>query len=206
MQTLLRRTLPLIKDVAQRWDIWYGICSTLPIIVKKDKDDADGLLFALFPLFKDQLTDASMDELLKLGGLMTAGVDTRKVNYMFMNKVSVEVENGEQHIFNIFSNPKFCISCVIVLLLRAEALFVAAPDTISDEARASWPTFLRIMATTAAANVQANQTLSATLQGDVLQPLLHHFERFAEVPSKPLLAALAQQTTTTGATAHGTAA
>lgn len=91
VQTLLRRTLPLVKDVAQRWDIWYGICSTLPIIVRKEKDDVDGLLFALFPLFKEQLAEASMDELLKLGGLMTAGVDTRKVNYMFMNKVSTGI-------------------------------------------------------------------------------------------------------------------
>lgn len=82
---------------------------------------------------------------------------------------------------------------MIVLLLRAEALFVAAPDTISAEARTNWPTFLRIMATTAAANVQANQTLGASLQGDVLQPLLNHFGRFADVPSQSLLAALAQQ-------------
>lgn len=78
----------LIKDLQQRWNIWYGICSTLPIIVKKDKDDVDGKLMALFPAFRDQLTDASMSELVKLGSLMTATVDVRKINYMFMNKVS----------------------------------------------------------------------------------------------------------------------
>lgn len=81
------RALVLIKDLQQRWNIWYGICSTLPIIVKKDKDDVDGKLMALFPVFKDQLTDANITELLRLGSLMTATVDVRKINYMFMNKV-----------------------------------------------------------------------------------------------------------------------
>lgn len=78
-----------------------------------------------------------------------------------------------------------------MLLLRAESLFVAAPDSISAEARVAWPHFLRIMATTAAANAEANPlpnggTPLTLLGADVRQPLHNHFERFADVASGPL--------------------
>lgn len=70
---------------------------------------------------------------------------------------------------------------------------MAAPDTISAAAESEWITFLTIMSATAAANVQANHLLGATLQSDVIKPLVSHFNRFADVQSQPLLTLLTQE-------------
>lgn len=83
---MLRRALPLIKDYRNRCDIWLGIFSTLPILIKKDKDDIEGHLLALFPEFKKQIEHANMDEIIKLGNLITSS--DRKMSYIFVNKVS----------------------------------------------------------------------------------------------------------------------
>lgn len=81
----MRRALPLIKDHQNRCDIWLGIFSTLPILIKKDRDDVEGLLIAMFPEFKNQMENANMDEILKIANLITSA--ERKSIYIFMNKV-----------------------------------------------------------------------------------------------------------------------
>lgn len=85
-QTLLKRALPLIVDHRSRWDVWYGILSTLPVLMKKDKEDQEGLLFAFFPEFKKQMENASMLEILKVGNAIASADKT--LHCVFVNKVS----------------------------------------------------------------------------------------------------------------------
>lgn len=77
--------MPLIRDKTQRWDVWYAIFSALPLLIKKDRDDTEGLLFAMFPEFKNQLKHTNMAEVIKLGKLITAS--DRKTHHIFVNKV-----------------------------------------------------------------------------------------------------------------------
>lgn len=78
--------MPLIKDLTYRWDLWYAIFSVLPIIIKKDKDDAEHTLFSMFSEFKNQIQDAKMMEIIKLGNCLT--LSEKKIVNVLQNKVS----------------------------------------------------------------------------------------------------------------------
>lgn len=81
----MRRILPLIQEHIHRWDVWCAIFSALPISVKKDKDDSEGLLFALFPEFQAHIQNAPIDAILRITNTLIA---SEKLGYVFLNKVS----------------------------------------------------------------------------------------------------------------------
>lgn len=84
---MLKRAIPLIKEQCHRWDVWYSIFAVLPvIIVKKERDDAEVTLFAMFPEFKTQLQEATMMEVIKLGNCLT--MLEKKIPNVLSNKVS----------------------------------------------------------------------------------------------------------------------
>lgn len=85
LQTLIKRILPLIKDNAYRWDVWIAILATLPLLVKKDRDDAESPLFVLFPEFQSYIENASIDSILRLTNTLIA---CDRLNYIFTNKVN----------------------------------------------------------------------------------------------------------------------
>lgn len=84
-KTLIKRILPLIKDHVYRWDVWCAIFAALPLLVRKDRDDGEGLLFALFPQFQAHIQNAPIDAILRITNTL---VSCEKLNYIFTNKVS----------------------------------------------------------------------------------------------------------------------
>lgn len=58
----------------------------MPLIIKKDKDDSDGLLLAMFPEFKNQIQHGSIMEVMKIANSMISFES--RLGYMFKNKVS----------------------------------------------------------------------------------------------------------------------
>lgn len=77
--------MPLIKNSTHRWAVWYTVFATLPLIIKKDKDDSDGLLLAMFPEFKNQIQHGSVMEVMKIANSMISF--EARLCYMFKNKV-----------------------------------------------------------------------------------------------------------------------
>lgn len=81
--------MPLIKNNTHRWVVWYTIFATLPLIIKKEKDDSEGLLLAMYAEFKNQIQHGSIMEVMKIANSMIS-CETR-LCYMFKNKVIISV-------------------------------------------------------------------------------------------------------------------
>lgn len=90
------------------------------------------------------------------------------------------------------SQFQFFISCIIVLILRAEYIFSITDDsTASTSVPSSWLAFLTILAN-GANKVTQSQTIGASIQNDNIKVLVSHFSRFRELKSQQLLAVLTQ--------------
>lgn len=77
--------MPLIKDHVHRWNVWCAVFSILPLLIKKDKDDVEGLLFSLFAEFQAHIRNAPIDAILRITNTIIA---CEKIQYIFTNKVS----------------------------------------------------------------------------------------------------------------------
>lgn len=196
MQTLIKRILPLIKDHVFRWDVWCPIFATLPMLVRKDRDDTEGHLFGLFVEFQAHIQNAPIDAILRLTNTLIA---YERLNYIFTNKVSpcpgMSDVHSNSHISNeLFFHPQFSISCVIVLLLKIESVYAISSNAISTKQQTSWLEFLNALINTATANKNTTQLVNVSFEIDIVKPLISHFSRFRELKSQPLIAILTQNT------------
>lgn len=102
-KTLIKRILPLIKDHVFRWDVWCAIFAALPLLVRKDRDDGEGLLFALFPQFQAHIQNAPIDAILRITNTLVA---CEKLNYIFTNKVTnaqASIRRAQINSYSFFS-------------------------------------------------------------------------------------------------------
>lgn len=81
----MKRVLPLVQDQMSLMNIWCAIFTALPLVVKKDKDDNEGHMFALFAEFQAHIQNASVDDVLRISQILTA---TDKLGFVFLNKVN----------------------------------------------------------------------------------------------------------------------
>jgi DNA topoisomerase 2-associated protein PAT1 len=166
-KTLLRRIMPLIENSSHRWKVWYNIFATLPLLIKKDQDDTERFMLLMFPEFKNQMQHGSMMEIVDIADSLISFI---RPSYMLKNK--------------------FYISCIIVLMLRAECIMVSSAST-SKSIVSSWLTFLTIL-TNAAKKKAYSQMIGATIQSNNIKPLTSHLSRFHQLKSQQLLAVLTQ--------------
>lgn len=87
-KTLLKRSMPHLVDEEHKWQVWQAIFAVLPIIAKKDRDDADGTLLGLFTEFKNHLIVAKLSDFITVPRAILAA--NKKLNYIFGNKVSTK--------------------------------------------------------------------------------------------------------------------
>lgn len=80
--------MPFIEDNPVRWNVWCGVFMSLQNVLKKDKDDGDGLLFALYPHFKKQIVEADLSDVIKIANSMP--LNDKRVNVLFACKVSTD--------------------------------------------------------------------------------------------------------------------
>lgn len=99
-------------------------------------------------------------------------------------------------IFLLFFLFQFFISCIVVLIRRAEYIYSITDDSsagTSTSVPSAWLTFLAILVD--AANKQTHsQTIGVVInQNDNIKALVSHFSRFRELKSQQLLAILTQE-------------
>ncbi|XP_067616330.1 protein PAT1 homolog 1 isoform X2 [Eurosta solidaginis] len=164
-KTLMRRLMPYIEDHEVRWSIWIGIFASLQNVLKRDKDDADGVLYALYPEFKKQIHKADFETILRVSTAMN--LKEKKCNGIFCSK--------------------FGISSLVFLMLRAEHIYSSCTDiTYTESNKDNWRNFLNKVSTSLNTTIQ-NQTICAEIESDSIQPLLNHFGRFQDLKLDSLL-------------------
>ncbi|GAB0088169.1 hypothetical protein DMENIID0001_025560 [Sergentomyia squamirostris] len=167
-KTLIKRALPHLVDEEHKWQVWQAIFAILPIVVKKDRDDSDGTLAALFPEFKNHLILAKLSDIITVPkAILTAN---KKLNYIFANK--------------------FGMLSIIAMMLRVETIFQM--DEASSNDGAVWGQFLIALAGCAAKQQVPAAGNEETLDREVLQILHNHMKRFSEIDLQPLTAVLSQ--------------
>ncbi|KAH8354237.1 hypothetical protein KR084_004327 [Drosophila pseudotakahashii] len=167
---LLRRIMPFIADQSIRWVVWSGVFCSLQTVVKKDKDDVEGVLHALYPEFKKHINKATFEILVSISAGIT--LNDKKLTGIFCSR--------------------FGILSLVALILRAEEIYVTRSDsTLSEENRQKWREFLAQVASCLNRTIQ-NQTISAAIESDAIQPLTNHFERFKDLKLDALLALITE--------------
>ncbi|XP_017130825.1 protein PAT1 homolog 1 [Drosophila elegans] len=167
---LLRRIMPFIENQSIRWIVWSGIFCSLQTVVKKDKDDVEGVLYALYPEFKKHINKASFDILVGISAGIT--LNDKKLTGIFCSR--------------------FGILSLVALILRAEEIYVSRTDeTLSEENRQKWREFLAQVASCLNRTIQ-NQTISAAIESDAIHPLMDHFGRFKDLKLDALLALITE--------------
>lgn len=84
-----------------RWIIWMGVFSSLQNVVKKDKDDSDGVLYALYPEFKNQVREADFETIVRISASIS--LSEKKFNAIFCSKVSYFHDFPSKSLYPSFS-------------------------------------------------------------------------------------------------------
>lgn len=78
--------MPFIADQSVRWTVWNGVFCALQNVVKKDREDVDGILFALYPEFKKHIHEANFDTIITISAAFTQ--NDKKLSGIFCSRVS----------------------------------------------------------------------------------------------------------------------
>ncbi|KAM8703497.1 hypothetical protein ACLKA7_008167 [Drosophila subpalustris] len=167
---LLRRIMPFIADQSIRWAVWTGVFCSLQTVVKKDRDDVEGALYALYPEFKKHIHEANFETIINISAAFTL---------------------NDKKMLGIFCS-RFGILSLVGLILRAEAIYMSNNDsTLSEDNRQKWREFLAQVASCLNRTIQ-NQTISAAIESDAIQPMMNHFARFKDLKLDALLALITE--------------
>lgn len=94
-------------------------------------------------------------------------------------------------LFNVIyflSHLQFGILSLVGLILRAEAIYLSGDDvSLNEDNRQKWREFLAQVASCLNRTIQ-NQTISAAIESDAIQPMMNHFARFKDLKLDALLA------------------
>ncbi|XP_073816090.1 protein associated with topo II related - 1 [Musca autumnalis] len=169
-KVLIRRIMPYIEQHDARWNVWIGVFHSLQSVVKKDRDDAEGILYSLYPEFNKQIKSANFEIIVKISSAIS--LNDKKANGVFCSK--------------------FGISSLVCLILQAENIYDKNEDTtLTEQNKNSWRQFLDQVATSLNRTIQ-NQTICAAIESDSIQPIMNHFARFKDLKLDSLLALITE--------------
>ncbi|XP_061390331.1 uncharacterized protein LOC133325625 [Musca vetustissima] len=169
-KVLIRRIMPYIEEHDARWNVWIGVFHSLQSVVKKDRDDAEGILYSLYPEFNKQIKSANFEIIVKISSAIS--LNDKKANGVFCSK--------------------FGISSLVCLILQAENIYDKNEDTtLTEQNKDSWRQFLDQVATSLNRTIQ-NQTICAAIESDSIQPIMNHFARFKDLKLDSLLALITE--------------
>ncbi|KAI8119527.1 hypothetical protein FF38_01974 [Lucilia cuprina] len=169
-KVLIRRIMSNIENHDVRWNVWIGVFSSLQNVIKKDRDDTEGVLYSLYPEFNKQIKSANFEIIVKISSAIT--INDKKFNGVFCSK--------------------FGISSLVCLILQAENIYVANDDaTLTENNKDSWRQFLDQVALSLNRTIQ-NQTICAAIESDSIQPIMNHFARFKDLKLDSLLALITE--------------
>ncbi|XP_050076885.1 protein PAT1 homolog 1-like [Anopheles maculipalpis] len=158
---LIRRSLAVLQDHPSRWTLWGMIFTALPCLAKKDRDDAEGLLLALFSEFERQLRSGTMEDLLSVAKTIGA---SRKVMLCIVSS-------------------KFLLSCIITIIFQMELFCGKNPASLQTTAEDDhwWITFLVDVNQVVKDNIIGPSTggsISINPDNNIVRTLRVHFARF----------------------------
>lgn len=79
--------MPYIQDYDIRWNVWSGVLASLQNVVKKDRDDVDGVLYALYPELKNQIQTANFETMVRVATAIP--FNDKRSNGVFCSKVCI---------------------------------------------------------------------------------------------------------------------
>lgn len=107
--------MPFIADQPIRWTVWSGVFCSLQNVVKKDREDVDGCLFALYPEFKNQIHEANLDTIITISTAFTmndkkmSGIFCSRVSFVYyLICVSCYHAHNDYYIFHHYFSLAFC--------------------------------------------------------------------------------------------------
>uniref|UniRef100_A0A1I8MEE3 mRNA decay factor PAT1 domain-containing protein n=1 Tax=Musca domestica TaxID=7370 RepID=A0A1I8MEE3_MUSDO len=169
-KVLIRRIMPYIEQHDARWNVWIGVFHSLQSVVKKDRDDAEGILYSLYPEFNKQIKSANFEIIVKISSAIS--LNDKKANGVFCSK--------------------FGISSLVCLILQAENIYDKNEDaTLTEQNKDNWRQFLDQVATSLNRTIQ-NQTICAAIESDSITPIMNHFARFKDLKLDSLLALITE--------------
>lgn len=77
--------MPIIENHDVRWNVWIGVFSSLQNVIKKDREDVEGVLYSLYPEFNKQIKSANFEIIVKISAAIT--LNDKKSNGVFCSKV-----------------------------------------------------------------------------------------------------------------------
>ena len=116
---LLRRILVLVREQPCRWALWSLVFTAIPMILKKDRDDSEGVLFALYTEFERHIQYSDCDHLVKLVGVM-----------------------ANEKILSYIASCKFLLSSLITVIFQMEIFHMKASHSINQADSERWAKFL----------------------------------------------------------------
>uniref|UniRef100_A0A8D8IFW3 Protein PAT1 homolog 1 n=1 Tax=Culex pipiens TaxID=7175 RepID=A0A8D8IFW3_CULPI len=156
---LLRRILVLLRDHPYRWTLWATTFSTLPFMLKKDRDDPEGVLFALYTEFERHAQYSNSPDLLKLSQVLAS-------------------DKNLAHL----TSCKFLLSSTITIIFQMEIFFTKAPDAINAAERLQWIEFLDLVTGVVGKQPASQQHMIKLDRGNNIVRLIRaHLERFLQV-------------------------
>lgn len=82
--------MPFISDQTIRWTVWSGVFCSLQNVVKKDREDLEGCLYALYPEFKNQIHEANLETIINISTAFT--MNDKKMSGIFCSRVSLYMQ------------------------------------------------------------------------------------------------------------------
>lgn len=151
---LLRRILVLLRDHPYRWTLWSTIFSTVPFLLKKDRDDPEGVLFALYTEFERHVQYSQFPDLLKLSEILES-----------------------DKILSHLTTCKFLLSSIITLIFQMEIFFKKYPHALKQTNKQQWFNFLRNANCIAGRHV-TQQMIKIDRENNIVRTIRAHLERF----------------------------
>uniref|UniRef100_A0A182LRY5 mRNA decay factor PAT1 domain-containing protein n=1 Tax=Anopheles culicifacies TaxID=139723 RepID=A0A182LRY5_9DIPT len=155
---LLRRSLAVLHDHPARWKLWSMIFTALPCLARRDREDAEGLLLALFSVFERQLRYGRVIDLLQVAKTIGA---SRKVMQCIVSS-------------------KFLLSCIITIIFQMEMFCGKNPATLLTGSEDDWwVSFLVDVNQVVKDNIRpAQSSISINPDNNIVRTLRVHFARF----------------------------
>ncbi|KXJ80006.1 hypothetical protein RP20_CCG027188 [Aedes albopictus] len=165
-KVLLRRICVLMRDDPSRWALWRSIFSAIPLLLKKDRDDRDGVLFALYTEFERHVQYSAFPDLLKLAQVIAT-----------------------EKILSYLTGCKFLLSSIITIVFQME-VFIAkkSPNMATASEVDTWVQCLslvmettgKLLSGSGAVKISAHHTIKIERENNIVRTIRAHLDRFSE--------------------------
>ncbi|XP_055591910.1 protein PAT1 homolog 1-like [Uranotaenia lowii] len=166
-KVLLRRISVLLRNDPHRWTLWSSIFSAIPFMLKKDRDDQEGVFFALYTEFERHVQYSKFSELLKLS--QAIAVDK---------------------IVQFLTSCKFLLSSVITVIFQMEIFFENRDEeTVGFNEQTRWIAALQCITDAISTLLSSRSnpvsskpwhTIKIDPENSIIQTVQKHLERFPE--------------------------